>query len=332
MKKGIVCRDEQAYRQIFDVLCSNFHPEQANFDDFMKHAIPKLSAKMKKDLRKYWGMDGGINHRERISNLLLKGKKLNQADQNMYYSITKIIITLGSIDYMYLYHAEVRTLVKKIARKTTGESNELTAAKYADLYAQTILNGPHILYDRKLGVQSFETINSEAKTFFNRAWMLENEYNILFRKLNDGDLIIPAIKDWLENLDVRERVTLLNFFEIEIPDYLKEFEPEEIMSVLDFRKFKERLFYNGRWASDGYFFLAEDFKNQELVSSLLAVIDMFVKKRLPIEEGTTEKFPFGTGKRDITMLSIGKGKDRIEFPYFEEAMAMMFWRQYYCKA
>lgn len=333
MNKGNNCRDEIAYKQIFDILCANFHPEKANFDKFMKSAIPKLPTKTQKELRKYWGMDGGINHRERLSQLILQHKTLNQADLNMYNNITKIILTLGSIDYMRLYHSEVDVIIKKIAQKTTGEPDKILATKYANLYAQTILNGPYIIYDRKIGVQSPQQLTSEARTFFSKAWMLENEYDMLFKKFKDGELIIPAVKDWLENLDVRYRVSLLRFFEIEVPSYLEEYEEaEKIMSVLDFRRLKEQIFSNGVWISDGFFFIARDFNNQKIIEDLSSIIDMFIKKRMPIEKGETEKFPFGTGKRDITMLSIGTGKDKIEFPYFEEAMAMRFWQQYYLKA
>ncbi len=332
MKKVNRNRDDGAYKQIFDILCSGFYPELASFDNFMKLAIPKLPNKMQKDLRKYWGIDGGINHRERISKLIVQHKKLNIADQNMYYNITRIILTLENIDYMRLFHTKVDEIIKKIAKKTTGEPDETTAVKYADLYAQTILNGPYIIFDRKFGVQRFEELELESRTFINRAWMLENEYNVIFKKFKDGELIIPAVKEWLENLDICYRVSLLKFFDIKVPDYLKEYEPENVMSVLDFRRLKEKIFSNGRWASDGFFFIARDFKNSELIEDLSSVIDMFIKKHLPIKEGTTEEFAFGTGKRNITMLSIGTGKDKIEFPYFEEAMAMRFWQQYYCKA
>ena len=328
MSTGYSKEDENRYAQIMQIICQRYYPEKANLEDFITKAIPKLPKKMQKQIRSFWGIGGGINHREKIMRLIKKKKNVTQAEKDMNDNAMMAVNLLGTLDYLVLYHEGIRELVKKIAKKTSGEDDELEAVKWADLFANVILNGPHMNYDDDDSVLTEKESKTESLMMLDRASILQMEYDAIFAEFSDGEISIPTIKLWVEDLDVKDRVTLYNFFGIEVPKYLKEFEGEEIITFMQLRQFKEKIFPNGPWVTDGYMFMERGIQNEETLECLCRIFEL-IKKGVKIEKAEPHDFLFGTGKKQVSWYRI-QAEEQIffEFPYIEEIMFMRFVPKY----
>lgn len=328
MSKGYGKEDEIRYRKMMNMVCDRYHPEQCNLDDFVNKAIPKLPKKMQKTIKTYWGIGGGIDHQEKIKNFLKKKKTVPQAEKNLNDNAMLAINLLSTFDYLVLFNEAIRELVAKVAKKTYGEENELEAAKWADLYATIIINGPHMNYDAVQYQLSPKEFRTESILMLDRAVLLQLEYDGVFSEFNDGELSIPAIKLWEEDLDVRDRVTLHRFFGIEMPKYLREFEGEDILTFMQLRKFKEKIFCNGPWATDGYMFLERGIPNEDTVSYFCRIFEL-LRSGVKVEKAEPHEFGFGTGKRQISWYKIQDGEEKyFEFPYIEEVLFLRYSNKY----
>lgn len=328
MTGGYYRQNDDAYRKMFRRVCKNFQMENASFADFRDKAIPKLPKKDRKHLETFFGFNGGINHADKLFRLRTAGKMPNKAEIEMERKADKIIESMHSLDYLVLFHRTVQDLVKKIAQKTTGEEDALVATKWAHLYAMMIACGPYLIYDKEWGVQSKGLIKKEKTSGFNLGLILDVEYEGIFNKISDGELIIPIIKLWVEDLDISDRVTVLDFFEIGRPKYLREFEGEKIWNYASLRRLKERIFYNGRWVTLGCFFLKENYLKEEVLGPIEKVYELLRTGAKPIL-AEPEAFPFGTGEREVALYSVENGDETLEFPYIEEvSLIYPLWRQY----
>lgn len=330
MKTGYYRQNDEAYRKIFRRVCRDFQVEDASFADFKSKAISKLPKKDRKHLENYFGINGGINHADKAFRLRKAGKKLDRAEIEMERKADSIIESMHSLDYLVLFHRTIQDLVEKISRKTTGEEDAIEATKWALVYSTMILNGPYIFYDQEWKVQSEKKIKDEASSGFNLGLFMSVQYEGMFSGFPDGDIIIPLVKNWSENLDVSDRVTILDFFGIKRPKYLEEYEGEKLQSYADLRALKEKLYPSGCWVTDGFFFVKTNHLNKELIEQInLAFESIRDGSKLKLAE--PEKYPFGTGERDIVLYSIdtGEGEDTLEFPSVEEIMIMYpLWMDY----
>lgn len=319
MKQGYYRQSEDAYRKIFRRVCRNYKLEEADFAEFKKRVIPKLPKKDRKHLETYFGINGGVNHADKAFRLRSAGKKLDKAEIEMERKTDKIIESMHSIDYLVLFHRSIQDLVQKIASKTTGEEDPLEAAKWALVYSTMILNGPYIFYDQTWEVQSEKKIKDEAKTDINLGLLMEVQYQGMFRDFPDGEIIIPLIKYWSEDIDVCDRVTIHDFFSIQKPKYFDEYEGEHLQTYADLRAFKEKIFAGGRWVTDGFFFLKTNHLDAEILEQIECVFEALrTGKKIQLSE--PEMFPFGSGEKEITMYSIAAGEGTLEFPSIREVM------------
>ena len=328
MNKGYSKEDEKRFAQMMQLICGRYHPEKANLHDFITKAVPKLPKKMQKQIKSFWGIGGGINHHEKINNLIKKRKNIPEAEKDMNDNAMLVLNMLGTLDYLVLFHEGVREMVKQVAKKTSGEENELEAAKWADLYATMIINGPHMNYDDVDSVLTAKESQTESLMMLDKARILQMEYNSIFYNFKDGELSIPTVKHWLEDLDVKDRVTLHNFFGIEMPKYLKEFEGEEIVTFMQLRQLKEKIFSNGPWVTDGYMFIERGIQSENTVKCFCRIFEL-IKEGVKIERAEPQDFTFGTGKKQISWYRIHDGEEIIfEFPYIEEIMFLRFVDKY----
>ena len=330
MKKGYEKSNEAAYREIFELVTGNYKMEDASFEDFMNKAITRLPRKMRKQLTAFWGINGGVNHAEKIRKLKSAGKRIPDSDMAMHALAFRAIRSLRTIEYMYFFHKDVRDIVKKVAKKTSGESEIRAAAEWAELYAVMIINGPYLPYDEEPKEVEKGLLAKERVYAINHAMILEATYDNFFSKLPNGELLIPVVKAWLEDLDVENQATVLKFFGIHFPKYLEEFEGEEIETFMHLRQLKERIFFNGRWASDGFLFLRSGIpeNNKETIEGFCKIYELW-RKGAKIERAQPEIYQFGTGKKEISLYCVQGEEEPIAFPYIEEIMIVLpAWDKY----
>lgn len=323
MKKGYDKSNEKVYKEIMKLVCGNYKMEEANFEDFMSRVIPQLPTKMKKTLDKYFGIDGGVNHYQKIHNYVAKGRPLNESELIMHREAMKVLRRLGTMDYLILFRKDVKDLMRKIAKKCYGEEDGLAKAKWAMLYGTIICGGPYFFCDRE-GVKKPIELNEESLYSICMIMLMEDEYKQIFESMPDEELIISVVRAWVEDLDVRDRVSILDFFGLKIPKYLKEFEPEELKSISLIRKLKERIFFNGPWATDGHLFTKTGILNQNVKKGFYEAFEL-LRRGAKITRSEPEEYAFGTGKRPISLYKI-EGKNELhEFPYIEEIMFTFRW-------
>lgn len=326
MKKGYENGNERTYREIMRMVCADYKMEEANFEDFMKMALPQLPAKMRKQLDKYFGIDGGVNHNEKIQKMIQKGKPLPESELQIHREGMRVLRKLGTIDYLMYFRQDVKELVRKIAKKTSGDVNSIVAAKWAMLYGTVIYGGPYFFCDRK-GVKGFHELDEETQYSICMITLMEDEYKNIFKSMPDGELLIPVVKAWVEDLDVRDQVSVLEYFGLKVPKYLWEFEEdvEVIKNIFLLRQLKERIFANGPWATDGRLFLKEGILNQNIKEGFYEVFEL-MRNGAEIGRSNPEEYSFGTGKRLVEYYRVqGEGKAH-NFPYIEEIMvAFRYW-------
>lgn len=319
MKQGYYRQSDDAYRKIFRRVCNGYKLEEADFAEFKKKVIPKLPKKDRKHLETYFGINGGVNHADKAFRLRSAGRNLDMAEIEMERKTDRIIESMHTLDHLVLFHRNIQELVQKISSKTVGEENPVEATKWALLYATIILNGPHIFYDHTWEVQSEKKISDEGKAGFNIELLMDFLYQGLFSEFPDGDIIIPLVKLWSEDLDVCDRVTILDSFGIKKPKYLEEFEGEKLQTYADIRRIKEKIFSTGRWVTDGFLFMKTKHLEEELLDQIENAFES-IRSGAKINLSEPEKFPFGTGERDITLYSIDVNEGSLEFPSIEEIM------------
>lgn len=211
-----------------------------NVDD-LKKALNLLPIKEKKKIYTAFGLAGGpINY--------LKDLKHNDiALQNLLMDVEQIMLKLRALKYMYIYAPRVREYIDLVAKKVWDPEDKysnLTKAKYVGLYYVFLIN----YY--KFPLEDFKVLGAkqsvESRNYILPYFIVE-AYNTLFCKFSDGDIIIPMIDAFLDNVDSELRKNILEYSQITLDSY-------QYKTVASIRKLKEELFPNGRWKAGVDFF------------------------------------------------------------------------------
>ena len=318
MEKGY--RYAKVYQEIMRMVCANYHMEEASFEDFMDKAIGQLPMKMRKQLESFFGTDGGINHYEVIQKKISKGKALQNYELCMFEDAMKVVRKLGTIDCLMYFRQDVKELVKKIGSKTTADVNTIMQAKWAMLYGTIIYGGPYFFCDQ-IGVKGFEEIAYESQYSISMIRLMEDEYESIFKDMPDGEILIPVIEAWLQDLDVHDQLAIMQYFGFKIPKYLKEFveDVEEPKNIFMIRQLKERIFSNGPWATDGHLFLKSGIKNENIRRGFEEIFEL-LRNGTKITRSKPEIYSFGTGAKPVEFYRVEGDEMSHIFPYIEEIM------------
>ena len=186
------------------------------------------------------------------------------------------------------------------------------------LYATIICGGPFFFRDLN-EVKDPRQLHNEGIYTLSTIKLMEDAYNTLFKSMPDGELLIDVVKAWVEDLDIKDRISILNYFNITVPNYLSEFEGEEIGTILQIRQLKERIFFNGPWCTDGHLFLKSGIRSENIQNGFLEVFEL-MRRGAKIKRSKPEEYPFATGERPISFYRVEGEKEPYEFPYIEEIM------------
>ena len=88
---------------------------------------------------------------------------------------------------------------------------------------------------------------------------------------------------------------------------------------MDLRKLKEKIFFNGPWATSAHLFLKRGILSENLKEGFYELYEL-IKEGNKITRSEPEEYPFGTGMKQIQFYKIQRDKNPIEFPYIEEIM------------
>lgn len=320
--------DDESYKLLLNIVCGPKKATEANLRNFKK-AIKELPWEKKSNLMRYFGLDGGFNYYEHVMRKRRAGMFITASEVMMEQKADRAIKELRSPEFMRMFHEGTRELVKEIAKKTYGESDELTAIKWVEVYVIMILNGSFLAYDETEDVRDDKWLEREKEFHINRTTILAEVYENFIKNLKNGEILIPVIKGWVENLDIDDQITVLNFFGLEVPEYLKEYSGKEIDNFLELRRFKEKIFPNGRWASDGFLFLRRGIPDEETVKSFCEIFRLR-REGTKYQLAEPEIYNFGTGKKMVRFFTIQDGeKEAMAFPDpFEIFSIFPLWDHY----
>lgn len=251
-------------------------------------------------------------------------KPISDTERQMYSEALKAVRKLDTVDYLILYREDAKELMKKIAKKVTGTEDTLTKTKWALLYATIICGGPFFFRDLNK-VKDPRELHNEMVYTMSTIKLMEDAYINVFKPMPDGELLIDVVKAWVEDLDIKDRIAILKFFNIKVPNYLSEFEAEEIGNIFEVRKLKERIFFNGPWATDGRLFTKTGILSQNIKEGFYEAFEL-MRNGAEIKRSEPEDYSFGTGERPVSFYKIDGPKEPYEFPYIEEIMlAFRYW-------
>lgn len=202
-------------------------------------AIPK---KEREIIEKFWGLNGGTNHSKKISCYL--GNDV--AYINMRNTAVVALRTLLQLDYMILYDNHLGLVIEKIASKINRDEekvSDLESAKYLMAFIMFVCNGPKM--DFEDDPMTIDTDCNENASF-DEYMMLEEIYTAI-HNIPDGSINFQLLLNFFEMLDVKDAIAIKNSVGIEIPTEWRNEEIEELRTIAQLRRFKERVFPYGAW-------------------------------------------------------------------------------------
>ena len=232
--------------------------------DGLRAAICQLQRKDKEKIEKFYGLNGGINHSKKLG--ISTSKDI--AFKRMFDEVLVVIRRLLRLDYMYMYNVDLKktiwSLLKKIDKRDVN-IDDIEIIKYLLFFLVVFQNGPKMAFEK-----DDMTVDAEANPeyTFDEYAILQNAYNEL-KDLPDGSINIKLVCHLVDMFDIMDVLSIKKGFGITIPksqiqEGVNISEVEEIRTLGQVRKIKERIFQYGSWEFTNEIILG----NSEVISSL----------------------------------------------------------------
>lgn len=208
----------------------------------LQTAVKALPKKEREIIEKFWGLDGGTNHSKKISSCPAN----DVAYINMRNTAVVALRALLQLDYMIQYDNHLDLIIAKIASKINRDEekvSDLECAKYLMAFIIFVCNGPKMDFEDDPMIVDTDC-NENAS--FDQYMMLEEIYGAI-HKLPDGCINFQLLLNFFEMLDVKDAIAIQNSVGIPIPKEWQNEEIEELKTIAQLRRFKERVFPYGPW-------------------------------------------------------------------------------------
>ena len=113
MSKGSITDNSKSYQQMMNLACAGYNMKEACLEDFITRAIQQLPHKMKKQLGKFFGINGEVNYYEKIIRKYQRMEPISETERQMYSEVLKAIRKLDTLDFLILYRHDAKELMKK---------------------------------------------------------------------------------------------------------------------------------------------------------------------------------------------------------------------------
>lgn len=306
----------------------------------LPEAIRALPKENREILEKFWGLTGGPNHSQKIN-----VPRTDLAFINMRKAAEASTLMLYELDKVYLYDENLKFTVAKLAEKINKggiQISDLDAVRYLIAFLVVLQNGPKMSFE-----EDFMTIDESisGKLTFDEYSVVYAAYKEL-KEIQDQSIDLRILKNWIEELDFNDSITIKKSFGIQLPDisHLKEAEKilqtipsfkgktvfpsndmikeiEKLQTLSQVREYKEKVFPFGSWeAASAFIFgkvedvnLEEFFKKLSFISKDWSQIANFEIGKIQLK---TSK-----GIREIVVYSIEgvefTDPDEIRFIYLQ---------------
>ena len=214
----------------------------------LNEAIEMMPDKyLRKRLIKFFNLNGkGVNHFYR------RVSPTDVALQSLAMEANKATHFLRTMKGMYIYRQPFRNLINEISQKTRGEVEKdefsnLERAKYAHIFYKYFL-GPSMDGDEEGEKVSDIQLQAEGNILGCLTYeILKKEWEEFFSMLAQGDIILPAVEEFLSQLNAEEERAIRQDCQLgEYEDQLSYIHPITVRAI------KEHIFSNGKWLHGNY--------------------------------------------------------------------------------
>jgi len=208
----------------------------------LETAVKAIPKKEREIIEKFWGLNGGTNHSKKIASCPAN----DVAYINMRNTAVVALRTLLQLDYMIQYDEHLDFLIGKIASKINRDEekiSDLECSKYLMAFIIFVCNGPKMDFEDDPMVVDTDC---DENASFDQYMMLEEIHQAIY-KIPDRSINFQLLLNFFEMLDVKDAIAIQKSVGIEIPTEWEKTEVEELKTIAQLRRFKERVFLYGPW-------------------------------------------------------------------------------------
>ena len=207
-------------------------------------AVSMLPQKEKEALERFWGLiPGTTNHGKAIFN----GKKKDLAYENMLNNSNEALKKLLTIEYLYVYDNNVKSVIDNILTKVdrTGlEISDMEAIKYLLIFLIFIAGGHHMIFEN----DDYDIdLEADEKIHFDEYALLDTMWQESACLLEDSSIKLGLLIDIIQMFDVEDIAIMKSFVGLPLDKLECEVGIEKLSTFKAVRQIKEKMFGFGGW-------------------------------------------------------------------------------------
>ena len=285
-------------------------------------AVSMLPQREKEALERFWGLvPGTTNHGKAIFN----GKKKDLAYENMLNNSNEALKKLLTIEYLYVYDNNVKSVIDNILTKVdrTGlEISDMEAIKYLLIFLIFIAGGHHMIFEN----DDYDIdLEADEKIHFDEYALLDTMWQESACLLEDSSIKLGLLIDIIQMFDVEDMAIMKSFVGLPLDKLESEVGIEKLSTFREVRRVKEKMFNLGAWSvTSEIIYGAAISKEQE--NKLVSHFDEFRKNWSIVLNFKTETKVIKTtqGEHSVDVYSI----EGLEFTDLYELMSLYVCRKW----